>query len=281
MHGLGGRTHKHVAVPQSARISSLTVNHTALKNSEGEGAAPVQRLQEGKEEAESAEAKAERMEKVLDQVFNRETSPAALLKQCTKATINYVTKQESYSPLTVLSSRPDVTEKEMKQAMFLGADKFHQDEDGCSALHWAAMKGVVAATAVLTAAASGSALAEVGKLLEMKDGDGKTPLDLAKESIEPNHEEVEALLIAVRLRLRVFRLVCVLSHLGFDGISLSGPLTLLPGVKQYRRRGRSTRRSSRWTKGAEKCIMLRWMAGEMRKRGFDVYTAAKGKGGLA
>jgi len=30
----------------------------------------------------------------------------------------------------------------------------------------------------------------------MKDGDKKTPLDLASESVEPAHEEVEAILLA-------------------------------------------------------------------------------------
>ena len=111
--------------------------------------------------------------------------------------INYVSKQEKYSVLTVLCSRPDVKEAEVKKALFLGADKFHKDEDGCTALHWAAMKGVVAAAAVLTAVASGASLADVEKMLKTKDGDGKTPLALAKESIEPDHEEVEALLVAV------------------------------------------------------------------------------------
>lgn len=116
---------------------------------EGEETVPLQgqgRLQqqqhegegEGKtaEEAESEEARAERMEKLLDQVFNKEASCAALLKQCDKTTINYVSKQERYSPLTVLCSRPDVTEAEVKRALYLGTDKFHQDEDGCTALHW-------------------------------------------------------------------------------------------------------------------------------------------------
>lgn len=189
----------------------------------------------------SAEAKAERMEELLDKVFNKETSCGALLKHCDKSTcvrgwvllglkfvwdtpaagpidgpithdqpydssiphvptysINYVTKQERYSPLTVLCSRQDVTEAEVKKALFLGANKFHKDEDGCTALHWAAMKGVVAAVAVLTAVSSGaSSLADVEKLLKTKDGDGKTPLALAKESVEPDHEEVQALLVSV------------------------------------------------------------------------------------
>jgi ankyrin repeat protein len=112
-----------------------------------------------------------------------------------------VSKRERYSPLTVLCSRPDVTEEEVKKALYLGANRFHKDEDGCTALHWAAMKGVVAAAAVLTAASGkgpGSSLADVEKLLKTKDGDGKTPLALAKESVEPDHEEVEALLMAVR-----------------------------------------------------------------------------------
>lgn len=156
---------------------------------------------EQEKKPESAAAKAERMEAVLDKVFNKEAPCAALLKACDKATINFVSAREGYSPLTVLCSRPDVTEQEVKQALYLGADKFHKDEDGCTALHWAAMKGVVAAAAVLTAAAGGSkALAEVEKLLKTKDGDGKTPMALAKESVEPDHEEVEALLVAVRGR---------------------------------------------------------------------------------
>lgn len=116
----------------------------------------------------------------------------------TPYSINYVTKQERYSPLTVLCSRPDVTQAEVKKALFLGANRFHKDEDGCTALHWAAMKGVVAAVAVLTAVSSGaSSLADVEKLLKTKDGDGKTPLALAKESVEPDHEEVQALLVSV------------------------------------------------------------------------------------
>lgn len=41
-------------------------------------------------------------------------------------------------------------EEQVKQALFLGAHKFHRDEDGCTALHWAAMKGAVAAATVLT-----------------------------------------------------------------------------------------------------------------------------------
>ncbi len=161
------------------------------------------RLQDGKEkkeegEGESKEAKAELMEELLDQVFNKEAPCSALLKQCDKTTINYTSKSERYSPLTVLCSRPDVTEAEVQKALFLGANKFHKDEDGCTALHWAAMKGVTAAVAVLTNASSSAALADVEKLLRTKDGDGKTPLALAKESVEPEHEEVEALLVAVR-----------------------------------------------------------------------------------
>lgn len=131
------------------------------------------------------------------QVFNKEASCAALLKTCDKTTIKYVSKRERYSPLTVLCSRPDVTEAEVKQALYLGADKFHQDEDGCTALHWAAMKGAVGAvTALLAASSEKKSLADMEKLLKMKDGDGKTPLALAKESVEPDHEEVEALLSA-------------------------------------------------------------------------------------
>ena len=43
------------------------------------------------------------------------------------------------------------------------------------------------------------------KLLAMKDGDQKTPLDLAKESVEPAHEEMEAILLAVEKKLEAAR----------------------------------------------------------------------------
>lgn len=36
----------------------------------------------------------------------------------------------------------------------------------------------------------------------MKDGDQKSPLDLAKESVEPAHEEVEAILLAAEKKLQ-------------------------------------------------------------------------------
>jgi len=62
----------------------------------------------------------------------------------------YFNNPKYHSPLTVLCGRADVTEEQVKQALYLGAHKFHRDEDGCTALHWAAMKGVVAAATVLT-----------------------------------------------------------------------------------------------------------------------------------
>lgn len=39
------------------------------------------------------------------------------------------------------------------------------------------------------------------KLLGMQDGDKKTALELAKESIEPTHEQVEAILKAAEKRI--------------------------------------------------------------------------------
>ncbi|EWM20889.1 Ankyrin repeat-containing domain protein [Nannochloropsis gaditana] len=148
-------------------------------------------------EGESVEEKAKRMEKVMDEVFNKEKPCAALLKVLQKENVNYQTQQEQYSPLTVLCSRPDVTEEQVKQALFLGAHKFHRDEDGCTALHWAAMKGAVAAATVLTSGNN----RDVEKLLGMQDGDKKTAVELAKESIEPTHEQVEAILQAAEKRI--------------------------------------------------------------------------------
>lgn len=145
----------------------------------------------------ATEAKAKLMEKVLDHVFNKEASCEVLIKMLTKENVNYMTKAEKYSPLTVLCSRPDVTEEQVKKALYLGAHKFHRDDDGCTALHWAAMKGVVAAAEVLTSGSN----KDVEKLLGMEDGDKKTPLDLAKESVEPDHEEVEEILVGAQKRV--------------------------------------------------------------------------------
>lgn len=60
---------------------------------------------------------------------------------------------------------------------------------------------MVAAVSVLTAVPSGASLADVEKLLKTKDGDGKTPMALARESVEPDHEEVEALLVAAQKKV--------------------------------------------------------------------------------
>jgi hypothetical protein len=59
------------------------------------------------------------------------------------------------------------------------------------------MKGVVAAAEVLTSGSN----KDVEKLLGMEDGDKKTPLDLAKESVEPDHEEVEEILVGAQKRV--------------------------------------------------------------------------------
>jgi len=49
-------------------------------------------------------------------------------------------------------------------------------------------------------------LCSIQKLLAIKDGDQKTPLDLAKESVEPAHEEVEAILLAAMKKLEAARM---------------------------------------------------------------------------
>lgn len=61
-------------------------------------------------------------------------------------------------------------------------------------------------------------LSDVEKLLKTKDGDGKTPLDLAKESVEPDHEEVQALLVSVS--------VCVVVAVG---VGVGGGCRILDG----------------------------------------------------
>ncbi|KAM3569058.1 hypothetical protein VYU27_008830, partial [Nannochloropsis oceanica] len=162
-------------------------------------------IKEGEEERqdeEGVEERARKMEKLMDEVFSKEKDCAALVKVLRQENINYQTEREQYSPLTILCGRADVTEGQIKHALYLGAHKFHRDEDGCTALHWAAMKGVVAAATVLTSGTNH----DVEKLLAIKDGDQKTPLDLAKESVEPAHEEVEAILLAAMKKLEAARM---------------------------------------------------------------------------
>jgi hypothetical protein len=52
-------------------------------------------------EGESVEEKAKRMEKVMDEVFNKEKPCAALLKVLQKENVNYQTQQEQYRSVNV------------------------------------------------------------------------------------------------------------------------------------------------------------------------------------
>jgi len=102
-----------------------------------------------------------------------ETAP--LVSKLTKNNINNKTAENEWTPLMVVAGihLPDVTDA-MKKMKELGADPTLTDVEGWNALHWAAFHGSLDAARFLLTQY------EEANLTEVKDKEGKRPLDIAK-----------------------------------------------------------------------------------------------------
>ena len=76
----------------------------------------------------------------------------------------------------------------------LGADASATDDEGWTALHWAAYHGNLSgATALCSYAASSGGGSAEKSLVHLKDLEGKTALDLAKEELDEANGELKEL----------------------------------------------------------------------------------------
>jgi hypothetical protein len=96
----------------------------------------------------------------------------SFMQKIDKKNCNYQTKENSWTPLMVLSglNAKGVTSA-IRQVKELGGNPAITDVEGWNALHWAAFHGSVDAAKELVKDAS---------LLTVKDKEGKVPLDMAK-----------------------------------------------------------------------------------------------------
>jgi ankyrin repeat protein len=100
-----------------------------------------------------------------------------LMSMLTKDNINTtVTSQDHWTPLMVLAGLncPNSTTALQTALDTLGAKADITDNDGWTAMHWAAFHGSASAAELLLHATK-------GVLLSVKDKEGKTPIDLARD----------------------------------------------------------------------------------------------------
>lgn len=112
-----------------------------------------------------------------------------LMSLLSKENINQATKANGWTPLMVLSGLGcKGTASGLRQMKELGVDVLKKDVEGWNALHWACFHGSVEAAKVLIATDDFDCMA-IG-LHEVKDNEGKVPLDLAKAEKNDDVAEV-------------------------------------------------------------------------------------------
>uniref|UniRef100_A0A7S2PFT9 Uncharacterized protein n=1 Tax=Leptocylindrus danicus TaxID=163516 RepID=A0A7S2PFT9_9STRA len=118
-----------------------------------------------------------------------------LMALLTKTNINDATKENGWAPLMVLSGLAcKGTASAMRQMKELGVDVLKKDGEGWNALHWACFHGSMEAAKVLLSPDDFDGIA-IG-MHEVKDNEGKTPLDLAKAEKNDDVAEIVAKAIA-------------------------------------------------------------------------------------
>ena len=100
---------------------------------------------------------------------------AAFLKVVSKKNCNLRSKDSGWTPLMILSglASSDKTSKAIKKVISLGGNPGITDSEGWNALHWAAFHGNLATAKQLYEYDAG--------LLQIKDKEGKLPLEIAKQ----------------------------------------------------------------------------------------------------
>lgn len=110
---------------------------------------------------------------------NEKADITVLMEKLNKENINSVTKEHKWTPLMVMSGMMcKGTASALRQMKQYGADPEMIDTEGWNALHWSCFHGSAEAAKVIVSIAGFDGIS-IG-LHNMKDKDGKTPLDLAK-----------------------------------------------------------------------------------------------------
>ena len=82
----------------------------------------------------------------------------------------------------------------VQKILALGATASATDDEGWTALHWAAYHGNLSgATALCSYTASSGGVTAVKSLVSLQDLEGKTALDLAKEELDEANSELKEL----------------------------------------------------------------------------------------
>jgi len=99
----------------------------------------------------------------------------AFLKAVSKKNCNIRSKESGWTPLMILSGLPtnDKISKAIKKIISLGGNPGITDSEGWNALHWATFHGNLATAKQLYEYDAG--------LLDIKDKEGKLPLEIAKQ----------------------------------------------------------------------------------------------------
>lgn len=107
-----------------------------------------------------------------------------LMKEISKKNCNFVTKENSWTPLMILSGLGGVkgSGSAIRQVIALGGNPGMTDAEGWNAMHWAAFHGSAEAAKVLC---------KEGKLYDVKDKEGKSPLEHARAE---NNDDVAQIL---------------------------------------------------------------------------------------
>ena len=121
---------------------------------------------------------------------NDKADLSTLMSKLNKENINSVTKADGWTPLMVVSGlRCKGSASAMRQMKSLGADIEMTDNEGWNALHWSCFHGSAEAAKVIVSIAGFDGIS-IG-LHQVKDKDGKAPLELAKS--ESNNDVAKLL----------------------------------------------------------------------------------------
>jgi hypothetical protein len=164
----------------------------ALEGEEGAGvAAPAIKDEgkKGKKKEKGAPKGVNQVEDAILKVWNKQMPPEKLVGFLTSETVDYQTEEDGWTALMVLSGIETIRKDLITKVIALGADRTLQDGEGQTALHWAALKNSVNAVDVLT----DGEVEEVAELFGIKDGSGKTALELAEDNKDSCAEVVDLL----------------------------------------------------------------------------------------